>query len=121
MIVPDSVPAKVASSVLASCELLLSAAVVEELENVFRRPKFDRYHDLNVRLNFLWHLVDVAKPIRVVDKVADCRDPRDNMFLELALSGRADVIVTGDDDLLSLHPWRGIAILSPADYLEQAD
>jgi len=53
----------------------------------------------------------------VLESVTDCRDPDDNKFLELALSGKADLIITGDADLLSLHPWRGIAILSPADYL----
>jgi uncharacterized protein len=57
------------------------------------------------------------EPVDVVDIVTDCLDPKDNMFLALALSGKADMIVTGDIDLLSLHPWRGIAILRPADYL----
>jgi predicted nucleic acid-binding protein len=47
-----------------------------------------------------------------------CRDPRDDKFLELAIEGRAEVIVTGDRDLLELHPFRGIAILTPAAYLE---
>lgn len=103
--------------VLTSSELLLSEAVIAELEDVFRRPKLDRYHDLNLRLDFLWQLVDIARPIRVIHRVAECRDSRDNIFLELALSGAADVIVTGDFDLLSMHPWRGVAILTPADYL----
>jgi predicted nucleic acid-binding protein len=39
------------------------------------------------------------------------------MFLDLALNGQADLIVTGDQDLLCMPPWRGIAIVSPADYL----
>ncbi len=56
-------------------------------------------------------------PIR--HSIDECRDPKDNMLLELALSGHADLIVTGDIDLLCLHPWRGIAILSPAAYLER--
>ena len=81
--------------------------------------KLDRYTDLATRLSYLWSLVDIAEPIRIVDTVTDCRDAKDNIFLELALSGHADVIVTGDDDLLCLNPWRGIAILSPADYLAQ--
>jgi len=49
--------------------------------------------------------------------VRECRDPKDDKFLEVALNGRADVIVTGDADLLGMHPWREIAILSPVDYL----
>jgi putative PIN family toxin of toxin-antitoxin system len=57
--------------------------------------------------------VDIPFPIRAF------RDPRDDKFLEVAVHARADVIVTGDADLLALHPFRGIAILSPAEYLEQ--
>jgi predicted nucleic acid-binding protein len=47
-----------------------------------------------------------------------CRDPRDDKFLEVAVNGRADAIVTGDQDLLVLNPFQGIPILSPAGYLE---
>jgi uncharacterized protein len=50
--------------------------------------------------------------------VTDCRHPEDNKFLELAIDGRADVIITGDAHLLELHPFRGIPILQPAAYLE---
>jgi predicted nucleic acid-binding protein len=48
-----------------------------------------------------------------------CRDPRDDKFLEAAVNGHADVLVSGDKDLLQLHPFRGIAILTPSDYLER--
>ena len=49
-----------------------------------------------------------------------CRDPKDDKFLEVAVHGRAELILTGDTDLLVLHPFRGIAILTPADYLARA-
>jgi predicted nucleic acid-binding protein len=51
--------------------------------------------------------------------VRECRDPKDDEFLEVALNGRADLILTGDADLLAMHPWRGVAILSPTDYLKR--
>jgi predicted nucleic acid-binding protein len=51
--------------------------------------------------------------------VTDCRDPKDNKFLELALSGKATHIVSGDEDLLVLHPFRGILILMPQAFLAQ--
>jgi putative PIN family toxin of toxin-antitoxin system len=57
--------------------------------------------------------VDIPFPIRA------CRDPRDDKFLEVAVHGRADLIVTGDTDLLALHPFRGISILTPAEYVAQ--
>ena len=46
-----------------------------------------------------------------------CRDPDDDKFLELAVSGNADYLVSGDDDLLALHPFREIPILRPAEFL----
>lgn len=49
--------------------------------------------------------------------VRACRDPKDDKFLSLAVSGGADLILTGDKDLLDLHPFRGIAIVSPQQYL----
>jgi predicted nucleic acid-binding protein len=49
--------------------------------------------------------------------VQGCRDPRDDKFLEVAFNGRADVIISGDADLLDLNQFRGIPILSPRDFL----
>jgi uncharacterized protein len=51
------------------------------------------------------------------ETVTACRDPKDDKFLELAVNASADIIVTGDEDLLVLHPFRGISILRPADFL----
>jgi len=51
------------------------------------------------------------------ERVTDCRDAKDNKYLELALAAGAETIVSGDDDLLVLDPWRGVRILLPADYL----
>ena len=56
--------------------------------------------------------------LEVSETVADCRDPKDNMFLALAQAADAKLILTGDQDLLTLHPWRTIPILTPADYLQ---
>ena len=120
VILPNSLHARAVNTITDTCDLLLSAEVISELEEVFRRPKLDRYNDLTTRLKYLWALVEAATPIQVVDTVTDCHDPKDNKFLELALSGKADVIVTGDDHLLCLHPWRGILILTPADYLARS-
>jgi predicted nucleic acid-binding protein len=53
--------------------------------------------------------------------VTDCRDPKDNLHLELALAAKAERIVSSDADLLVLHPWRGVRILRPADYLARAE
>ena len=54
------------------------------------------------------------------ERVTDCRDPKDNKYLELALAAKADVIVSSDKDLLVLHPWRDIPVLLPAAYLARS-
>jgi putative PIN family toxin of toxin-antitoxin system len=97
--------------------ILTSFATWEELSEVLLRQKFSRIRSLGERRELLASYRLLFQPVEVLDFVGDCRDPKDNKFLELALSGNADFIITGDADLLSLHPWRGIAILSPADYL----
>ena len=58
-----------------------------------------------------------AELVEITETVAACRDPKDDQILELAISGNADCIVTGDDDLLTMNPFRGIAIIAPADFL----
>ena len=57
--------------------------------------------------------------VEVVQVVRACRDPKDDKFLEVAVNGRADVIVSDDGDLLALNPFRGIAILAPSAYLDR--
>jgi predicted nucleic acid-binding protein len=55
------------------------------------------------------------------EKVEDCRDAKDNRYLELALAARAAVIVSGDEDLLVLNPWRGVRVLRPAQFLQELE
>jgi len=59
----------------------------------------------------------VAEFVPTIQLIRECRDPKDDKFLEVALNGRADVIVTGDEDLLAMNPWREIVIATPANYL----
>jgi putative PIN family toxin of toxin-antitoxin system len=54
--------------------------------------------------------------VEPIERTAVCRDPKDDIFLSVALAGRADALVTGDSDLLSLGPFRGIPILTPAEF-----
>jgi len=55
--------------------------------------------------------------VPVIHTIRACRDPRDDKFLELAVNGEADLIVTGDQDLLALHPFRDVPIITPAAYV----
>ena len=89
------------------------------MNGVLRRPRFDRYLREEERIEFLASLVRESDLVEVTEVVNACRDPNDNKFLELAVSGAATHIISGDDDLLVLHPFRGIAVLSAQDFLEQ--
>jgi putative PIN family toxin of toxin-antitoxin system len=118
LLFPGSTPSKAllkaqAGIVLASDETLL------ELLEVLSRSRFDRYIELSVRQRLMAEFANACEIIQIQYPIRACRDPRDDKFLEVAVHGRANLIVTGDMDLLALHPFRGIAILTPADYLQQ--
>jgi putative PIN family toxin of toxin-antitoxin system len=97
--------------------LLQSLATIGELESVFRREKFNKYVTYAKRLQFLDELVASAKLTHIVETITECRDPKDDKFLELAINGNANFIISGDQDLQVLHPFRDIPILSPAAFL----
>jgi len=117
LLAPKSVPGRAVSHVVRKGLLLMSEATFEELVEVISRPKFDKYLTSEERREFLRLLHRIGEITPITHRVSDCADPKDNQFLELALSGEARVIITGDGDLLKLHPFRGIPILKPADYL----
>jgi putative PIN family toxin of toxin-antitoxin system len=113
----QSVPRQAFELALSRGELLLSDAMQVELSAVLKRNKFNRYVSLETRLRFLAGLLSLTTPVTVTEHINVCRDPKDNKVLELAVSGKADCIVTGDGDLLVLNPFRDIPILTPVDFL----
>ena len=117
MLLPLSIPRRALDRVMREGRTLISAATITELDAVIHLPKFDKYLSEEERIEFLTTLVHEAELVNVVETVTDCRDPRDNKFLELAVSGGATHIVTGDSDLLMLHPFRGIIVVSPSMFL----
>ncbi len=99
--------------------LLVSDEVIEELNDVFRRAEFEKFVTEVLRVEFLAALLRDAELVQITENVKACRDPRDDKFLSLAISGNANCIVSGDKDLLVLNPFRGIPIMPPAQFLEQ--
>lgn len=97
--------------------LLFSDETFGELASRLMRPKFDRYVSEATRQRFLADLAGVADWIAITGAVRACRDPQDDKFLETATNGAADGIVSGDADLLVLHPFAGVPILTPHDFL----
>ncbi len=118
LLLPHSVPAQAVQKALNSGDLLVSNASLQELADVLARPKFDKYLSDQERREFFQLLGRVAIRIGILRPIAACRDPKDDKFLELAVNGRADAVITGDADLLALHPFLGTPILSPRAFLE---
>lgn len=97
--------------------IVLTDNTRRELVATMLSSKFDKYANRAKREEFLLALVPVIEVVQVFQLVRLCRDPFDDAVLEAALNGRSDALVTGDKDLLSLHPFKGIPILTPADFL----
>lgn len=112
-----SIPERALLLARASATICLSAAVEAEIREVFARPKFGRYLATGRAQHILAVLTAAARTYEPAEQVTDCRDAKDNKYLELALAAKAETIITSDDDLLVLHPWRGIEIVTPAGYV----
>lgn len=112
----QSLPARAFAAALDHGEILVSDATLIELSEVLRREKFDRYVPRQDREQFLVSLLREATLVDIVERIQECRDPKDDKFLELAVNGDASYLVTGDADLLVLNPFRGVAIVTPAGF-----
>jgi len=98
--------------------VIISQESAAEFTEVFIRPKFDKYVPLEIRLEIIDDFISLAYIIKPTVEIVECRDPNDNKFLELACSANAKCIITGDQDLLVLNPFRGISIKTAAQFLE---
>jgi len=117
LLLPDSKPAKAFNKAQKGGDMLVSDSTLSELAQVLARPKFDKYLSPEDRKRFFTLIAPLCIKIDIVQTITACRDPKDNKFLELALNGSADFILSGDKDLLALHPFQGIPIYKPAEYL----
>ncbi len=117
-----SVPYQALSLALATCDLCASLETLTELEQVLNREKFDRYLDRPLRQEFV-ALIRRNSRLFLIDDLGpsaldpSCRDHQDNKFLALALAANTDLLVSSDQDLLVLSPWRQIQILTPGEFL----
>jgi hypothetical protein len=118
LLFPNSKPDLALQKSLDIGDILISYSVWTELENVIVRPKFDRYISLEKRQKFLREFYQTVTIIsNISETITDCRDPKDNKYLELAFTGKAKYLITGDNDLLVLNPFRGIKIIKPEEFL----
>ncbi|MGI9069015.1 MAG: putative toxin-antitoxin system toxin component, PIN family [Pyrinomonadaceae bacterium] len=117
LLLRDSVPRQAFDKALNNGTVLLSLPVIFELADVLSREKLNRYLLEEERMRFLVSLLKEAELAQVSEIITACRDAKDDKFLELAVSGKASCIVSGDADLLDLSPFRGIPILTPREFL----
>jgi putative PIN family toxin of toxin-antitoxin system len=97
--------------------IALSDPVRDEIVDVLHRPKLARFINAAAREDLLASLFQAAQWFSPTEQVADCRDAKDNKYLELLQASGADMLVSSDQDLLVLNPWRGKPILRPLEYL----
>lgn len=117
ILIASSVPDRAFQKARETGILLFSDVTFDELQQVITRPKFDRYVSITIHIELLAKLGKESEQIEIIEAITDCRDVKDNKFLEVAFNGDANCLITGDQDLLVLHPFRGIPILSPAQFL----
>ena len=119
---PSGTPGLVISALLerAAFDLVLSPSIIAEAEEALKLPKVRKYlsepDEAILWLADLGALADLANDSGRAKGV--CRDPEDDAVLSAAVEGRAAVVVTGDDDLLALEEYEGIAIVTPRAFLE---
>jgi hypothetical protein len=117
----ESVPERALLLARTRATLCLSPEVEAEIRAVFSRPKFAPHLAQGRGERILALLTATAASFKPAQPVSDCRDSKDNKYLELALAAAAEFIVSSDDDLLALDPWRGIRIVTPAEFVRQVE
>jgi putative PIN family toxin of toxin-antitoxin system len=117
MAFPGSVPRQAMDIAMEESRILLSLPVLTELRDVLNREKLARYISPSLRLSFLSNLAKIGEMVEITDRIVACRDPKDDKILDLAVSGHANCVITGDRDLLILNPFRNIAIITPKSFL----
>lgn len=118
ILVPRAFPSQTVKTARREGLILISKETIEEVREVISREKFNKYLSFEARKNILDKIEKKALMVDVLENIEVCRDLKDNKFLELGVSGNADYIVTGDKDLLVLHPFRGIQIVTPEQFLK---
>lgn len=116
---PDREPASIFRHCIINHDIFASDEVLEEIFNVLSRPKFDAWQEPINRSRWFYFFKSAVKVLNPEDKVNDCRDEKDNKFLELAIAVNADLIISSDVHLLELNPYNGIEIIRLSDFKDK--
>jgi len=115
---PDSVPGKALVKGMDIGVAVVSMETLRELTVTVLGEKFEKYLPLKKRQTLLKQFTSLAALVPVTEEVTLSRDPKDDKYLSLAKAAEAEIIITGDKDLLVLHPFNSIAIITPANFLK---
>jgi putative PIN family toxin of toxin-antitoxin system len=115
----NSLPATTINLAKKLGTIILSEAIFAEIQNTLSRDKFNRYLSFDNRRKLLNKLLLDSELITITEEICVCRDEKDNKFLELAVSGKANLIITGGNDLLVLNPFRNIEIITVNGFLNR--
>jgi putative PIN family toxin of toxin-antitoxin system len=117
----DSIPHQALLQAMRFCDLCASEATLNELKEVMARAKFHRYLTDAAREKFVQRIENNVRRFVVQEDALSldpaCRDPKDNKFLALVAKSEAEVLVSSDEDLLVLDPWKDVRVVRPADFL----
>ena len=100
--------------------LLFSTELLEEINNTINKPKLRKYFGAHALEEMLIHFEPYIDLIEVKSKAKACRDPKDNFLLALSKDGKADYLLTGDQDLLELKQYGKTKILTISRFIEEA-
>ncbi len=116
-LIKSSTTRKALEKAIETGKICANHETYNELCEVLLRPRFDKYLTLDSKLLVLKEFKELSIFNEISERIYDCRDPKDNKFLELAVTVHAACLISGDKDLLVLHPFRGIPILNATDFL----
>lgn len=119
LLIPNSPPNKAVKKAIHEGTLLVSDDTLEELSTVLASAKFNNYISIEDRQEFIRKLLRITEKVTITKRIQECRDPKDDKFLEVAINGRATIIISGDQDLLVMNPSKDFEIVSPVEYLKQ--
>ncbi len=97
---------------------LVSEETIAELFAVLSREAFRAYIPQESAIDYVEWYAGISESVVVTEKVAACRDPKDDKFLSLAVAGKADCVVSGDSDLLDMVAYQGIPVYRTAEFLK---
>jgi uncharacterized protein len=116
---PHREPAQLFKRAIFNHDVFASNETIAELTEVLARPKFDAWRSTNQRVAWGLFYQSIVLIADSIVKIDDCRDAKDNKFLELAVSVNADIIISSDIHLLELNPYKNIEILKLKDFGER--